>query len=173
MGGQLSRRSTQKHHTPAMKFMAVILFLGVASASPQGLGGLNISGQRGQSQGGFSISGQRAPARNVITNTRQATCGRFSQICYGQGLETVGAFPVNPFIAQCVAQVAQSNPTTKYLVRVDYNGEIHVTNNFGQSIEDIEPRATGFSFAAQRQALQEEFQLEQLQQRVEFCGGSR
>jgi len=149
--------------------MAVILFLGVASASPQLGVGIGGGGHRfGGGAGGFGRP-------NVITNTRQGVCGQFAAACYGQGLETVGAFPVNPFIAQCMAQTISQIPqaTGKYLLRVDFTGELVVTNHFGQEIGDIEPQPTGFGLAAQQQALSQQFALESIQQRLEFCGGSR
>merc|ERR1711970_4001 len=147
MGGQPSGTAQQQHHTATnMKFLAMILFLGVASASPQGLGGVNIGGQGG----GF---GQSFLPRGP-TNTRQGTCGQFSAKCYGQGLETVGAMFVNPFSVQCIAS-AVSRINKNYLVRVDFNGEIDV-------------RPTGFNLAAQQQAFNEQLQIETLQNQIEL-----
>jgi len=149
--------------------MVMILCLGVAAAVPQGLGGVGIGGQGGRPGQGQNFGLNRF---NVITNPRARTCGAMAQFCYGQGLETTGAFPVNPLIVQCMLQAARFG-NRKYLVRVDFTGEVFVTNNFGQAIGDIEPRQAGFGLAAHRQAQQAEFELKQIENEIEFCGGSR
>ncbi|CAL4207542.1 unnamed protein product, partial [Meganyctiphanes norvegica] len=113
-----------------------------------------------------------------ITNPRTTTCGQFSSVCFGRGLESRGALYVFPQAAQCQARIAQKYG---YLLRIDFNGMMMIVNKFGELVEDIEPapiNEASFGFgiagqqralAAQQQAAFQELQLENMQLELEFC----
>jgi len=179
----------------------MILCLGLASAKPQGFGGLGISGQQsfgGQSfqqnfnvQQGFcgepgfgGMQGpgcrpgqerQGCPAPNI--NQWATVCpGTLQQYCFGQGLNNPCAGYVFPQTVQCMARAAQraSTLTEKFRVRVDLDGTAYITNEFGTPIEDIEVIETGFTLQAQHQTALRQLKLDSLVEQSEtFCGAQK
>jgi len=174
----------------------------VASAVPQGFGGLGISGQQGgfgaQSfqqnfnvQSGFcgepgfgGMQGpgcrpgqerQGCPAPNI--NRWATVCpGTLQKTCFGQGLDNPCAVYIFPQSVQCMARAAQQASTggDSFRVRVDLDGTAYITDTFGTPVEDIEVVETGFTLAAQQQAAQKQFKLENLVNYAEsFCGGNQ
>ncbi|CAL4124327.1 unnamed protein product [Meganyctiphanes norvegica] len=153
-----------------MNFLAVILCLGVAIASPQGRG-VSIGGAGGTGRAiGGGIGGGFFRRPNVITNNHATTCGQWQRACYGQGLNTVNAFPVIPFFVQCQAAAAARN---NFLIRIDFDGTVTPTNSFGQAVEDIEVQANCFTIQCQQEAFTNQLKIERFLQEVEFCGGNR
>jgi len=96
-------------------------------------------------QGGRAAgaAGNTAAFANRIVNPLDTTCGTFSNVCYGQGLNAKFVTPVSPVIAQCQAGIASRHG---FLLRIDATGQMFITDRFGQNIEDIE-----FEFTPEQQ----------------------
>jgi len=193
MGRTTIRYCNAATTTTTMKFIVSILCLGVASASPQGFGGLGISGQQNFQQnfniqqgfcgepgfGGMQGAGCRAgqerqgcPAPNI--NRWATVCpGPLQKTCFGRGLDNPCAFYIFPQTVQCMARAAQQASTggDSFRVRVDFDGHAFITDTFGTPVEDIEIFETGFTLAAQQQAQAKQLKLESLVNFSEnFCG---
>lgn len=150
-----------------MKVAAIVLACVVGMAMGQGRaigGGIN-AGAGGAGAGGFN-------AFNTITNPLDRTCGAHADVCYGQGLNTLGALPVNPFIAQCMAAAAKKY---NYILRINRDGTMIITDRYGQPFEEQVEVEAGphLSFQQQSQLRQQAFNVERLTLEMEFCGGAQ
>jgi len=147
-----------------MKVAAIVLACVVGMAWGQGRAITNSFG--GGGAGGFN-------AFNTITNPLDRTCGPHKDVCYGQGLNTVGALPANPFIAQCMARVAKQY---NYILRINRDGTMIVTDRYGQPFEEqaeFEAAGPHLSFQQQSQLRQQAFNIERMTLELEFCGGQQ
>jgi len=119
-----------------------ILFVvaAVAHGLPQnfggGLGGNSFSGGnslisgRSSQQGARGLGGAGRFGQNLAPTNPKS---RFGPRFYGQGLENPFAMPVNPFLANRAQAIIRNLPSA--LARVDIDGEISITNQFGQEVE--------------------------------------
>jgi|ERR1711915_520648 len=112
-----------------MRAAIILLLIGLAAAAPQGFGGRS----RGPS---FRSGGGGGPCgliRSVYGNQQRRNWGPKA---YGLGLNNPCAIPPNPFFMQRAISLANRVPGT--LVRVDPNGEIELTDQFGREANIID-----------------------------------
>jgi len=112
-----------------MKYFAVITLalVGAVVSMPQ-MGGNTATSPVGGIAATSPIGGAAPAPGPQWGNTKD-----WGAKAYGQGLNNPWAVPVNPTSMQFMLNIANTLPGT--LVRVDPDGEIELTDQFGQEID--------------------------------------
>lgn len=108
-----------------MKTLAILLVL-VAAASALRVMAPHVGQARNQLGGGSATAGAGAGAA-----ARQPV--NYGPKVYGPGANNLWALPPNPFTIQRAVAIANAVPNV--LVRLDTNGEVVLTNTYGQEVE--------------------------------------
>ncbi|XP_045120806.1 uncharacterized protein LOC123510079 [Portunus trituberculatus] len=119
-----------------MKTLAILLLAVSTATALTVVAPFNAFGAQGRSAGGaLGAGGATGGAVGAGGAAAPPTPVNYGPKVYGAGANNIYAMPPHPFVMQRAVAIANSIPNL--LVRLDIDGEVTLTNQFGQDVDQL------------------------------------